>query len=83
MQTGRTVAVAELKAHLSAELRRVQGGETTVIVDHRKPVALLSGLDPTPKYARRRRGPFVWREFEPLTTGAIQALIDKERTDSW
>ncbi|HRW25808.1 MAG TPA: type II toxin-antitoxin system Phd/YefM family antitoxin [Spirochaetia bacterium] len=83
MQAERTVAIAELKAHLSAELRRVQEGETTIIVDHRKPVAILSGLDPTPKYAYRRSGPFVWREFEPLTTAAIQALIEKERADSW
>ncbi len=83
MQTGRTVAVAELKAHLSAELRRDPGRETTVIEHHRKPLALLSGLDPIPKYAPSTRGPFVWREFEPLTTSAIQALIDKERADSW
>lgn len=83
MQAERTVAVAELKAHLSAELRRVQEGETTIIVDHRKPVARLSGLGAVPRYARRRLYPFVWQKFEPLLTGDLQALIDKERADSW
>jgi len=83
MQAERTVAVAELKAHLSAELRRVQEGETTIIVDHRKPVARLSGLGSVPRYARRREYPFVWQEFEPLMKGDLQAMIDKERADSW
>ncbi len=83
MQTERTVAVAELKAHLSAELRRVQEGETTIIVDHRKPIARLSGLGSVPRYARRRLNAFVWQELEPLIIGDLQALIDKERADSW
>jgi len=83
MQAERTVAVAELKAHLSAELRRVQEGETTIIVDHRKPIARLSGLGSVPRYARRRLYPFVWQELEPLMTGDLHALIEKERADSW
>ncbi len=35
------VTVRELKAHLSAIVRRVQAGETVLITSHRKPVARL------------------------------------------
>ena len=35
------VTVRELKAHLSAIVRRVQAGETALITSHRKPVARL------------------------------------------
>ena len=83
MPAERTVAVAELKAHLSAELRRVKEGETTVIVDHKKPVARLSGIGTLPRYVRRGRIPFVWQELQPLMQGDLQGLIDEERADSW
>lgn len=35
------VGVADLKAHLSAHLRRVQDGETIVVTDRDRPVAKL------------------------------------------
>jgi len=83
MPVERTIEVSELKAHLSAELRRVKEGETTIIVDHKKPVAKLCGLESAPRYARRSSNPFIWKEFEPLITDDLQAMIDKERADSW
>ena len=83
MHAERTVAVAELKAHLSAELRRVKEGETTVIDDHRKPVARLTGIGSLPRYARRSCNPFIWKEFHSLINGDIQVVIDDERADSW
>jgi prevent-host-death family protein len=36
-----TSTVSSLKAHLSENLRRVASGETVVVTDRRKPVALI------------------------------------------
>ncbi|PKL08549.1 MAG: hypothetical protein CVV51_08380 [Spirochaetae bacterium HGW-Spirochaetae-7] len=83
MQGERNVAIAELKSHLSAEIRRVREGETITIVDHRKPVARLTGLGSIPGYVRRRQRPFVWRGLQPLMVGEVQDIIDRERADSW
>jgi prevent-host-death family protein len=81
----RTVAIAQLKAHLSAELRRVRAGESIIIMDHRTPVARVTGLQEGPRYTRRGGRPFEWRDLSPLISGdsGIQELIDEERADSW
>jgi antitoxin (DNA-binding transcriptional repressor) of toxin-antitoxin stability system len=34
-----TISIAELKTHLSAELKKVQAGEVLTILDHKRPVA--------------------------------------------
>jgi len=39
--------VRELKARLSAYLRRVQAGDTVVITDHGRPIARLVPIAPT------------------------------------
>ena len=49
------VGIRELKAHLSAYLRRIKKGESLSITEHGKPVALL-----TPS-AGKSRSSNVWR----------------------
>ncbi|TVR87820.1 MAG: type II toxin-antitoxin system prevent-host-death family antitoxin [Spirochaetaceae bacterium] len=84
MGTERKVAIAELKAHLSAEIRRVRNGEQITILDHRKPVARLTGIEDGPRYLSRARTPFVWREYEPLISSAsLPGIVESERADSW
>jgi prevent-host-death family protein len=36
-----TTTVSSLKAHISENLRRVASGETVVVTDRRKPIALI------------------------------------------
>ena len=43
-----TVAIAKLKASLSAYLRKVQEGEEVVITDHGRPVARMSPIHMKP-----------------------------------
>ncbi len=43
----KTIGVAELKAHLSRELRRVAAGESLIVTDHSRPIAVLAPL-PSP-----------------------------------
>jgi len=83
MQTFRNVAIAELKAHLSAELKRVSNGETITVVDHKKPVARITALGSDPVYVRKSTKKFVWQSLTPLFTGDLQHLLDSERDDSW
>lgn len=40
----KTIGVAELKAHLSRELRRVALGESILVTDHSRPIAVLRPL---------------------------------------
>jgi antitoxin (DNA-binding transcriptional repressor) of toxin-antitoxin stability system len=79
----RSVAIAQLKAHLSAEIRRVKAGESITILDHKQPVARLVGITGGSRYVKRCDRSFQWRELPPLLTGDVQSLVDEERADSW
>jgi antitoxin (DNA-binding transcriptional repressor) of toxin-antitoxin stability system len=83
MKFERSVAIADLKAHLSAELRNVRHSGSIIVLDHKKPVARLSSIDDGPSYVARSSKPFVWRELSPLISVDIQPLIDEDRADSW
>ena len=83
MKPERAVAIADLKAHLSAELRNVRHAGSIIVLDHKKPVARLTRIEEGPSYAARSNKPFVWKEFSPLIVGDIQPLIEAERADSW
>lgn len=43
----KTTSVADLKAHLSRYLRRVEQGEEIVVTSHRHPVARLLPVEPS------------------------------------
>jgi antitoxin (DNA-binding transcriptional repressor) of toxin-antitoxin stability system len=83
MNSERTVAIADLKAHLSAELRHVRRAGSIIVLDHKKPVARLTRIEDGPAYTSRSSKPFVWSELTPLFSVDIQALIDGERADAW
>jgi len=80
----RTIAIAQLKAHFSSEIKRAGNGETITILDHKKPVARLCGLETGVKYTQLSKKIFKWQEFKPLLKAdRLQAMIDAERKDSW
>ncbi len=59
----RTISIAELKAHLSAELKKVQAGDPVTVLDHKRPVAILGPLVTPPESKPRR----VLTIFKPAT----------------
>jgi prevent-host-death family protein len=75
-------SVSYLKAHLSAELRAVQAGETVVVMDRNHPVARLVPLaesggievrEPLRSFGFQRPAPLV-------SGGSLEALLeDRER----
>jgi antitoxin (DNA-binding transcriptional repressor) of toxin-antitoxin stability system len=83
MAAERKIGIAELKAHLSAEIKRARSGGSITILDHKQPVARLTGLESGLRYVRRARKPFLWKELPPLVEGDISDIIDAERADSW
>ena len=83
---GKPVRIAELKAHLSATLRRVRRGETVTILDRDTPIAKIVRIDApggTGLQVRPARGN--WRDVKlppPLeTTTDIIELLLEERGD--
>jgi antitoxin (DNA-binding transcriptional repressor) of toxin-antitoxin stability system len=83
MKAERSVAIADLKAHFSAELRYVRRSGPITVLDHKKPVARLTRIEDGPSYVARSSRPFVWKVLPPLISVDIQPLIDEERSDSW
>lgn len=61
----RSVRIADLKANLSAWLRRVKRGESVTVLDRDTPVARIVPIEnaPTPLHVRRARAPLA--DFQP------------------
>ncbi|MEI6875475.1 MAG: hypothetical protein WCL50_10150 [Spirochaetota bacterium] len=79
----RTIAIAELKAHLSAEVKRAHSGEVLVIIDHRRPVAMMGPLAAELRYHSKATRPFVYRDLAPLVSGDPLTALREERVESW
>jgi prevent-host-death family protein len=82
----RTISIADLKAHLSAELKKVQAGDPVTVLDHKRPVAVLTPIPeevPGLTYTRRAvRRPQI-HHWEPLTdVDPLPALLE-DREDRW
>lgn len=69
----KTIGVAELKAHLSRELRRVSAGESLTVTDHSRAVAVLG---PVPEGVAKLRP-----ASRPLELPEVSALISSDPLD--
>ncbi|MBU0936694.1 MAG: type II toxin-antitoxin system Phd/YefM family antitoxin [Spirochaetes bacterium] len=78
-----TIAIAELKAHLSAELKKVRSGQTLLILDHRQPVARIVPLSSGISYKHKASRPPHWQEYTPLVRHDPLTALEAERADSW
>lgn len=79
----RTIAIAKLKATLSAELKRVQAGETVTVLDRRTPVALLAPIPEALTIARESEAPYEYQELSPITDRDPLKYLQMERDESW
>ncbi len=78
-----TISVSELKAKLSAKLKRVRAGHILTIVDHKHPIASLVPLENEGLFAREAGTPYKYRKLKPLLSGDPLAALGEERADSW
>lgn len=79
----RTIAIAKLKAHLSAEVKKAAAGERIVVVDHNHPVALLAPLPAGLPFTRRASSRYRYRDLPPLVKRDPLAALGEERADRW
>lgn len=79
----RTVAIAELKAHLSAEIRRVRDGDPVTVLDRRTPVAVILPAPEGVHVVRPATGTYECVRLEPLVSRDPLAHLAAERDESW
>ena len=77
----RQSSVSYLKAHLSAELKAVQAGETVVVMDRNHPVARLVPLeDQSGVQVRKPLQAFSFQRLAPIVSGgSLEALFEDRR----
>jgi len=79
----KTISVSELKTHLSAELRNVKAGEEIVVLEHRRPVAIVRPYSGEPLVLREPPARYVPQPLEPLTSVDPVDLVHEEREERW
>ncbi|WP_304226362.1 type II toxin-antitoxin system Phd/YefM family antitoxin [Gracilinema caldarium] len=78
-----TISVSKLKAHLSAELKRVERGIELTVVDHKRPVARLAPLNRDSLFVREAQGSYEYKDLEPLVKQDVMQALEDERDESW
>ncbi len=76
-----TIGIAELKAHLSRELRRVAEGHSVTILDHKRPVAMIIPIARDLELVRPARRIFDLPRAESLIDEDAVRLLERERAD--
>jgi prevent-host-death family protein len=77
----KTIGVAELKAHLSRELRRVAMGESILVTDHSRPIAVLRPLPSGLPLAQAATEPLKLPDVSPLIASDPLDYLEAERGD--
>lgn len=78
-----TISVSKLKAHLSAELKKVQAGTRLLVVDHRHPVAELVPTQKEALFLHEPEIPYGYQALSPLIHRDPLNDLDEERSDRW
>jgi len=78
-----TISVSKLKAHLSAELKRIEGGLVLTVLDHKRPVAKLSPIQEEHIFLREASHRYEYEVLTPLITEDPIRYLDEERKESW
>ena len=76
-----SISVSNLKAHLSAELKKVERGERITVVDHKRPVAVLSPVAAESLFVREAASRYECPELEPLIGTDPLRYLEQERGD--
>lgn len=78
-----TISVSQLKTHLSAELKRIEGGLVLTVVDHKRPVATLSPIKEETLFVREAVRKYEYEPLEALIPEEAMRSLEDERKDSW
>lgn len=78
-----TTSVSNLKARLSEMLRAVKSGEEVVVLEHRRPVAVIRPHTGDPMVVREPTESYTPGALEPLITTDPVTALGEERADRW
>ena len=78
-----TISVSNLKAHLSAELKKVKAGNPIVVLDHRHPVAMVVPYEEEPLFLREASRDYRFTSLPPLTGRDPMDELEEERAERW
>jgi prevent-host-death family protein len=78
-----TISISKLKTHLSAELKKVKAGETLMVTDHSREVALIVPLPEKVPLKSKASVPFQLEEHKPLVKTDPQTILQELREDRW
>ncbi len=76
-----TISVSSLKAHLSAELKKIERGERITVLDHKRPVAVLGPIESESLFIREAEGVYECDDLEPLIASDPLRFLAEERGD--
>lgn len=74
-----TISISKLKTHLSAELKRIESGIALTVVDHKRPVAMLSPIRDDALFVREAASKYAYEPLAPLVVGDPLVYLDEER----
>lgn len=78
-----TISISKLKAHLSAELKKVPNGTRIVVLDHNHPVAELVPAESEALFVREAERNYTFEVLDPITSKSPDELLREERSDRW
>ncbi|MFW5777220.1 MAG: type II toxin-antitoxin system Phd/YefM family antitoxin [Spirochaetota bacterium] len=79
----KTISVSDLKAHLSAELRKVKAGEELVVLEHRRPVAIVRPYRGEALVLREPAAVYTPTRLVSLTSADPAEFLSEERSERW
>lgn len=79
----RTISVSQLKSRFCAELKEVEKGASITVLDHKRPVAVLSPIETETLFVKEAGGVYAYTELTPLTLVDPLGKLEEERTERW
>ncbi len=78
-----SISISKLKANLCAEIKMVRQGINLVVLDHKRPVAILSPYKTEPFLLHKAEKGYKYKELSPITDIDPCKKLREEREDRW
>ena len=78
-----TTSVSNLKARLSEMLRAAKAGEEVVVLEHRRPIAVIRSVSGESMIAREPSTAYEPKALAPLIATDPAEYLEQEREERW
>lgn len=68
---------------MSGELKKVKNGARLTVLEHKRPVAVISPIEEEPLFSKTAQHFFEYRELPPLSDVDPLAGLEEERAERW